>query len=106
MNPRPFAATFAAAAVAALAVTSLSSPAQAAEDVYTPPATISGSPGSILKQAPGTYALDALGGKADATVTKVQYVSTGAKGNRTAVTGTVIVPKAPGRRAASVRSSR
>lgn len=93
-HPRPFAATVAAAAVAALAVTSLSSPAQAAEDVYTPPATISGSPGTILKQAPGTYALDALGGKANATVTTVQYVSTGARGNRTAVTGTVIVPKA------------
>src|SRR5690606_6729833 len=92
---RPLAASFAAALVGALAVAGLAAPAQAADDIYTPPATVTGEPGTVLKQAPGVYALDALGiTKAKATVTKIQYVSTGARGDRTAVTGTVIVPDA------------
>ncbi|MET0469165.1 MAG: lipase family protein [Aeromicrobium sp.] len=92
---RPFAASFAAALVATLAVTASAAPAQAAGDIYTPPVTVTGDPGAILKQEPGVYALDTLGlTKADATVTKVQYVSTGARGGKTPVVGTVIVPKA------------
>ncbi|GAA3533082.1 lipase [Aeromicrobium flavum] len=93
-RPRPLAASFAAALVGTLAVSALAAPAQAADDIYAPPATVSGDPGTVLKQAPSVYALDTLGTRAKATVTKIQYVSTGARGDRTAVTGTVIVPDA------------
>lgn len=56
---------------------------------------MTGEPGTVLKQAPSVYALDVVGmAQAKATVTKIQYVSTGARGARTAVTGTVIVPDA------------
>lgn len=90
------AASFAVALTAGLAVPVVATPAHAAEDIYTPPATVTGEPGTVLKQAPSVYALDVLGlTKAKATVTKIQYVSTGARGDRTAVTGTVIVPDAP-----------
>lgn len=100
MSPaRPLAATFAAALVSALVVTASAAPARAADDIYTPPSVVTGDPGTVLKQAPGVYAFDTLEvTKADATVTKVQYVSTGARGATTAVTGTVIVPKAAWRK--------
>lgn len=86
-----FAAALAASLVGAVTAPALMSPAQAADDIYTPPAEVTGDPGTVLKQAPGTSAI----GKDDATVTNVLYVSTGARGNKTAVSGTVIVPKAP-----------
>jgi hypothetical protein len=87
---RSLAASFVAALVGALAASTIAAPAQA---------IVTGEPGAVLRQAPGVYALDALGiTKADATVTKVQYVSTGARGNATAVTGTVIVPRAAWKR--------
>ncbi len=93
---RPLAATFAAALVGTLAAAVAQAPAQAADvDIYTPPAGWSGSPGTVLKQTSGKYALDVLGiSKGAATVTKVLYASKGAKGNATAVSGTVIVPTA------------
>ncbi len=92
---RPLAAGFAAALVGTLAVTTMSGAAHAADDIYSVSSPVSGAPGTVLKQAPGVYAFDNLGvNRANATVTKVQYVSTGARGNKTAVTGTVIVPKA------------
>lgn len=90
---RPVAASCAAALVGTLAVLASAAPARATADIYTPPVTVTGDPGTVLRQEPGIYALDTLGlSRADATVTKVQYVSTGARGAKTPVTGTVIVP--------------
>lgn len=63
---------------------------------YEPPATIPTTPGAIIRSEPASYALDPLGLSATvATATKVMYASQDRLGRPIAVTGIVIVPKAP-----------
>jgi predicted esterase len=63
---------------------------------YEPPATISGAPGTILRSEDASYVLDPLGlSTAIARATKVMYVSRDRLARPTAVTGVVIVPRAP-----------
>jgi hypothetical protein len=76
--------------------TSTGAPEAARPAFYEPPATISGAPGTILRSEPAAYALDPLGlSSAIATATKVMYVSRDRLGRPIAVTGMVIVPRAP-----------
>jgi alpha-beta hydrolase superfamily lysophospholipase len=72
-------------------------PASAADaDFYTPPATINGQAGDVIKAEPSTFYLDPLKTlKADARVQRLMYVSTTARGRKDAVTGTMITPRTP-----------
>jgi alpha-beta hydrolase superfamily lysophospholipase len=83
------------AALASITLTAV--PASAAEpDFYTPPSTITGQPGDVIRTEPSTFYLDPLKAlKADARVQRLMYVSTTARGRKDAVTGTMITPRAP-----------
>ena len=64
-------------------------------DFYEPPASISATPGTIIRSEPASYLLDPLGlSTGIATATKVMYASKDRLGRPIAVTGIVIVPKA------------
>jgi alpha-beta hydrolase superfamily lysophospholipase len=81
----------AAAGLATLGL--LSAPAASADDFYTPPATVDGAPGTVVRSEPSTFYLDPLKAlKAPADVTRVMYVSANADGP-TVVTGTVLKPR-------------
>jgi alpha-beta hydrolase superfamily lysophospholipase len=86
-----------AIAAALTAVTLTTAPASAADgDFYTPPATITGQPGDVIRSEPSAFYLDPLKAlKADARVQRLMYVSTSARGHKDAVTGTMITPRAP-----------
>ena len=58
-------------------------------EFYDPPGTPSGAPGSVIRTVASSF-----GGSANHTAVAVHYRSTSATGQRNAVTGTVIVPKA------------
>jgi alpha-beta hydrolase superfamily lysophospholipase len=82
------------AVIAGVGVSMLSTPVQAATDVYTPPSVIAGAPGTVLKSSDSIYPAGPLKiNTYNADVKTVLYVSTGANGEKTAVSGTVIVPK-------------
>ncbi|WP_307801070.1 lipase family protein [Actinomadura violacea] len=61
-------------------------------DIYKPPATVTGNPGDILACAPATLAF--VPNLPAVHAWKVQYVTTDAKGNKVAASGTVAVPDA------------
>jgi alpha-beta hydrolase superfamily lysophospholipase len=79
------------------AVTLSAATASAAEtDFYTPPASIAGEPGDVIRTEPSSFYLDPLKTlRADARVQRLMYVSTDARGGKDAVTGTMITPRAP-----------
>jgi hypothetical protein len=92
----------AALVLAGGAVTALTmGPAQAAPAacnasdaaIYTPPASVSGAPGTLLACEPVT--LPEVPGGISMKAWKVQYVSTNVDGAEIAVSGTVAVPAAP-----------
>jgi alpha-beta hydrolase superfamily lysophospholipase len=86
------------AIAATLASITLSAvPASAGEtDFYTPPGSISGQPGDVIKAESSSFYLDPLKAlKADARVQRLMYVSTTAGGSKDAVTGTMITPRSP-----------
>lgn len=63
---------------------------------YEPPATIPGTPGTVLRSEPATYLLDPLGlSQTVVTSTRVMYSSLDRQGRPIAVTGTILEPKAP-----------
>lgn len=63
---------------------------------YEPPATITGTPGTIIRSEDASYVLDPLGlSTTIARAQKVMYVSRDRLSRPIAVTGIVIVPKAP-----------
>lgn len=67
-----------------------------ADDFYTPPASISGQPGDVIKSSPGDFHFDPLKvTRPDARIQRLMYVSTGWTGQKTAVSGTLITPKKP-----------
>jgi Secretory lipase len=61
--------------------------------IYTPPASVSGAPGTLLACEPVT--LPEVPGNIPMNAWKVQYVSTNVHGAKIAVSGTVAVPTAP-----------
>ncbi len=61
--------------------------------IYTPPASVSGAPGTLLACEPVT--LPEVPGNVPMNAWKVQYVSTNVHGAKIAVSGTVAVPTAP-----------
>ncbi|GAA3981057.1 lipase family protein [Actinomadura viridis] len=62
---------------------------------YRPPSPLpAGSPGTVIRREPVTVQLGP-GIPADARAWRVMYLSTDAEGRRNAVTGTVLVPRAP-----------
>ena len=66
----------------------------ARQEFYTPPASLRGRPGSVLKHEPSTFFLDPLGlVSVSARVQRLMYVSTGPDGEPTAVTGTLMTPR-------------
>lgn len=89
---RPAARRGLVAAVAAVVSALLASPA-AADDFYTPPASVAGAPGTVVRSEPTIFHLDPLKIlRAPADATRVMYVSAGAQG-RTVVTGTILQPR-------------
>ena len=67
-------------------------PASAA-DFYTPPASVTGGPGTVVRSEASSFYLDPLRLlKAPADVRRVMYVSAGADGP-TVVTGTILTPR-------------
>lgn len=63
---------------------------------YTPPATLDGEPGTVVRSEPSAFYLDpARTLRADASVQRVMYVSTDRTGARIPVTGTVLTPDRP-----------
>ncbi|TYQ14338.1 UNVERIFIED_ORG: triacylglycerol lipase [Gordonia westfalica J30] len=63
---------------------------------YKPPSTFDPRPGSLIKSAPSYAAvIPFTGANIDARTTTVMYASTGARNRPTAVTGSVLVPRAP-----------
>ncbi len=63
---------------------------------YEPPATIGGAPGTIIRSEDAAYVLDPLGlSSTIARATKVMYVSRDRLDRAIAVTGIIVVPKAP-----------
>ncbi|NLG46480.1 lipase family protein [Gordonia sp. (in: high G+C Gram-positive bacteria)] len=71
--------------------------ADAAGNFYTPPATVSDHPGTVLKKQSTELLLQIPGirGQWPGTATKIMYSSTKQDGKPTAVTGTVVEPTAP-----------
>ncbi|MFY0408556.1 lipase family protein [Solicola sp. PLA-1-18] len=68
----------------------------APEDFSTPPATLTGAPGDVVRQEPSTFYLDPLRAlKAPASVQRLMYVSRGVKDEKIAVTGTLLTPRTP-----------
>jgi pimeloyl-ACP methyl ester carboxylesterase len=68
----------------------------AADDFYTPPATLPAHNGDIVRSEPSTFYLDPLRTiRAPATVQRIMYRSTDAHGEPMAVTGTVLTPSKP-----------
>ncbi|KQT93830.1 lipase [Marmoricola sp. Leaf446] len=68
----------------------------AADDAafYTPPASVDGAPGTVIRSEPSAFYLDpARTLRADADVQRVMYVSTDRNGERIAVTGSVLTPR-------------
>lgn len=64
-------------------------------DFYTPPASIRGKPGAVLKHEASTFFLDPLRlVNVSARVRRLMYVSTGPHGEPTAITGTLLTPTA------------
>jgi alpha-beta hydrolase superfamily lysophospholipase len=89
---RPAARLGLVAGVAAVVSALLTSPA-AADDFYTPPASVAGAPGTVVRSEPTVFHLDPLKIlRAPADATRVMYVSAGAQG-RTVVTGTILQPR-------------
>lgn len=81
------------AAAAALAGGLVAAPPASAADFYTPPASVSGAPGTVVRSESSQFYLDPLKLlKAPADVTRVMYVSGNADGP-TVVTGTVLQPR-------------
>lgn len=98
MTARRLRKTLIALVVAMLAALGASATAQAApglpgpfdDSFYTPPAPIpSGNPGDIVRWRPSVALLNL----ANVDAWEVMYLSTGARGQRDVVTGTVLVPK-------------
>lgn len=84
----------AGAIAAALATITLTAVPATAADFYTPPDTISGQPGDVIKAEASTFHLDPVRLlEADARVQRLMYVSTSARGEKIAVTGTMITPR-------------
>ncbi|MBB1244317.1 lipase [Streptomyces durbertensis] len=73
--------------------------AQATEErppFYQPPASLPANNGDVIRAEPATFYLDPLKLiKVNADVQRIMYRSTDGQGRPTAVTGTVITPKAP-----------
>jgi Secretory lipase len=82
-------------AVGRAAATSRAAPAACTasdQAIYTPPASVTGAPGTLLACEPVT--LTEVPGNIPMTAWKVQYVSTDVHGAKIAVSGTVAVPTA------------
>ena len=96
MTGRRASAVVLAAAMAAT-VTAVAAPEASAADFYTPPATITGNPGTILKSQPIPLVLQIPGVKNQwpGNAKKVMYASRDVNGKPVGVTGTVIEPTAP-----------
>lgn len=85
----------AGAIAAALTTVTLSAAPATAADFYTPPSTVSGQPGDVIRSEASSFYLDPVKVlKADARVQRLMYVSTSARGAKIAVTGTMITPRA------------
>lgn len=84
--------TAAARVTAAGATAALASCAASDSQIYTPPASVSGAPGTLLACEPVT--LSQVPGSISMKAWKVQYVSTNVHGAKIAVSGTVAVPTA------------
>ena len=87
----------------ALTGSAATSAAAATDDFYTPPGTVTGAPGTVLKAEPTTFYLDPLRLlRAPARAQRLMYVSSDVDGDPTAVTGTLLRSKkrwwGPGRR--------
>ncbi|MEO9329612.1 lipase family protein [Gordonia aurantiaca] len=89
----------AAVAACAAAVITPSTPVAHAADFYTPPATLAGEPGSVIRsqQIPLLLQIPGAPGQWPGTARKVMYTSTYQDGSPAAVTGTVVEPTAPWR---------
>ncbi|KGN36895.1 Secretory lipase [Knoellia subterranea KCTC 19937] len=75
-------------------VTGVAEPSRPA--FYDPPATIPGTPGTIIRSEPATQWLDPLGfSNLTMSSTRVMYASKNRVGRPIAVTGTIFEPKAP-----------
>ena len=77
---------------------------------YTPPATLDGEPGSVVRSEPSAFYLDpARLLRADASVQRVMYVSTDRDGTKIPVTGSVLTPRrawsGPGERLSLIQIS-
>ncbi|MCE1177419.1 MAG: lipase family protein [Micrococcales bacterium] len=78
----------------ATTVTDVAEPTRPA--FYEPPASIPGTPGTVIRTEPATNLLDPLGlSAAFYDAKRVMYASRDREGRPIAVTGTVIVPRAP-----------
>ncbi len=88
-----------AGAVAAACAAAVISPAPdaSAADFYTPPASVAGEPGSVIRsqQIPLLLQIPGASNQWPGTARKVMYTSTYQDGKPAAVTGTVVEPTAP-----------
>ncbi|GAC67131.1 putative lipase [Gordonia soli NBRC 108243] len=77
----------------------VATPAAQAADFYTPPASFSKEPGSIIRSQPSPLLLQIPGIKNQwpGTATRIMYTSSYQDGKPAAVTGTVVEPTAPWR---------
>ncbi|ROR89739.1 lipase family protein [Nocardioides aurantiacus] len=89
------AALLATAPTATAAAPTTAVTAAAGDDAfYTPPATLDGAPGTVIRSEPSAFYLDpARTLRADADVQRVMYVSTDRNGERIPVTGSVLTPR-------------
>jgi pimeloyl-ACP methyl ester carboxylesterase len=70
--------------------------ARAADGFYSPPATVSGAPGTVLRAEPMTFYLDPLRTiRSTAAATRVMYATRDRAGAPVAVTGTLLMPPVP-----------
>ena len=103
MHPQPWTSLAGpvVAAVLGLVISLVAVPAQAAGDddvlpFYRPPAALPSADGDLVRSEPITYLLDPAGvSNLAVTSTRVLYRSTNRAGKANAVSGSVIVPKAP-----------
>jgi secretory lipase len=82
--------------LATLLLTAILAAPAAADDFYTPPATLPADDGDLIRSEPSAFYLDPLRTiRSPATVNRIMYRSTDAHGAPIAVTGSVLTPTTP-----------